>query len=62
ILYLKGKLSKEEMISLAKKNTRNYAKRQLTWFRREKINWLLNLSPKETFLKITEILKKYNLI
>ncbi|MCS7250126.1 MAG: tRNA (adenosine(37)-N6)-dimethylallyltransferase MiaA [candidate division WOR-3 bacterium] len=63
ILYLKGKLNKEEMISLAKKNTRNYAKRQLTWFKREKINyWLLNHSPKETFLKILEIFKKYNLI
>lgn len=62
IFYLKGKLSKEEMISLAQKNTRNYAKRQLTWFRKEKVNWLLNYSKEEAFLKISEILKKYNLL
>lgn len=63
ILYLKEKLSREEMISLAKKNTRNYAKRQLTWFKRENINyWLLNHRIEETFLKISEIFKKYNLI
>ncbi|MEO0135035.1 MAG: tRNA (adenosine(37)-N6)-dimethylallyltransferase MiaA [candidate division WOR-3 bacterium] len=62
VLYLKGKLKKEEMIALAQKNTRNYAKRQLTWFKREKVNWLLNHSKEETFLKIAEILKKYNLI
>ncbi len=62
IFYLKGWITKEEMIALAQKNTRNYAKRQLTWFKREKVNWLLNHSKEETFLNISEILKKYNLI
>lgn len=33
---LDGKISKEECIELIKKNTRNYAKRQLTWFKRDK--------------------------
>ncbi len=34
ISYLDGKCSKEEMISLIQQNTRNYAKRQITWLRR----------------------------
>jgi len=31
---LDGLLPREEAIELLKKNTRHYAKRQLTWFRR----------------------------
>jgi tRNA dimethylallyltransferase len=39
--YLDGKLTKEEMIEKIKQETRRYAKRQLTWFRRNKeIIWL----------------------
>ena len=34
--YLEGKLSKEEMIEKIKQETRRYAKRQLTWFRKNK--------------------------
>lgn len=34
--YLDGEYSLEEAVELLKKNTRNYAKRQLTWFRRRK--------------------------
>lgn len=33
-LWLDGELSYEDAVALLKKNTRNYAKRQLTWFRR----------------------------
>ena len=33
---LDGKISLEEAVELIKKNTRHFAKRQLTWFRREK--------------------------
>lgn len=32
--YLHGKMGLEESVKLFKKNTRNYAKRQLTWFRK----------------------------
>ena len=40
IQYLDGKLSLEESLDLLKKNTRNYAKRQLTWFRKNpEIKW-----------------------
>jgi tRNA dimethylallyltransferase len=33
--YLQGNMSKEETINLASQKTRNYAKRQLTWFRNQ---------------------------
>ena len=39
--YLDGQVSYEDMIEKLKMETRRYAKRQLTWFRREKkIKWL----------------------
>lgn len=34
--YMENSITKEECIELVKKNTRNYAKRQLTWFKRDK--------------------------
>lgn len=34
--YLDGKMTKEEMIDKIKQETRRYAKRQLTWFRKNK--------------------------
>ncbi len=38
--YLDGKYSYEEVVTLFKQHTRNYAKRQLTWFRKDKdIKW-----------------------
>ncbi|MFC1731312.1 tRNA (adenosine(37)-N6)-dimethylallyltransferase MiaA [candidate division KSB1 bacterium] len=38
--HLKGEISKEEMIETLKIKTRQYAKRQRTWFKRDKeINW-----------------------
>ncbi len=39
--FLKGECSLEEAAELLKQQTRRYAKRQLTWFRRDdRINWL----------------------
>ena len=38
--HLEGKYPEEEMIKLLKKNTRNFARRQLVWFRRfEHVKW-----------------------
>ncbi len=46
IKYLDNELSLEESKELLKKNTRNYAKRQLTWFRKnEDIKW--NIFPEK---------------
>ena len=40
IEYLDGKWAKEQMIEELKKRTRNFARRQLTWFRRFKnVKW-----------------------
>ena len=39
--FVKGEYSESEAAQLLKRNTRRYAKRQLTWFRKEKrIKWL----------------------
>ena len=39
--HLKGKLANDEMVELIKRNSRRFAKRQLTWFRRdERIEWI----------------------
>lgn len=39
--YIDGELSYDDAVELLKKNTRNFAKRQLTWFRREpEVVWL----------------------
>ena len=54
LLYLNGNLSYDEMSELIKKATRNYAKRQNTWFKREQnTTWV---TPGDA--KITEIFKK----
>lgn len=38
--YFDGKITREEAVELIKRNSRRYAKRQLTWFRRdEAIRW-----------------------
>ena len=43
--YFDGTISREEAIELIKRNSRRYAKRQMTWFRRdEEIRWF---SPEE---------------
>lgn len=54
IEYLNGNLSYDEMVEKLKMKTRHYAKRQLTWFRRDKrIEWV---SKNEAVNKIIESL------
>lgn len=39
--YLQGRSSLEEAVSILKRDTRHFAKRQLTWFRRERdVSWI----------------------
>lgn len=39
--YIEGKINREEMVKRIKQNSRQYAKRQMTWFRRDKrIRWI----------------------
>lgn len=47
IPYLEGQYGKEEMIELIKRNSRRYAKRQLTWFRRNKYSDWIDISKEE---------------
>lgn len=46
--YLEGKYDREEAVRLLKRNSRRYAKRQLTWFRRDtEIQWFKPSQEKE---------------
>lgn len=42
--YLSGEITRDEAIELIKTNSRHYAKRQLTWFKREKNVIYINIS------------------
>ena len=54
ISYLNGEYSLEEAICILKRDTRHFAKRQLTWFRREKeVTWI----DKTTFSSESEMLE-----
>ena len=46
--YIDGLISKEEAIDLIKRNTRRYAKRQMTWFRKyNDIKWIIKEDEKK---------------
>ncbi len=59
--YLEGKCSLDDAVFNIKKNTRHFAKRQLTWFRREEnVNWLekyeYNYDDERILSKMTDII------
>ncbi len=57
--YLEGKITKDQMIEKLKMETRRYAKRQLTWFRKDKeIKWINGLAP--LYENIQYILEEYS--
>jgi tRNA dimethylallyltransferase len=50
--YLNGKISLERAVANMKLNTWRYAKRQMTWFRKDKeVQWIENLEEAEKLLK-----------
>ncbi len=52
ISHLQGEVSLTEAISLIKKNTYQYARRQMTWFKKDKkINWVKNYTEAEKLIK-----------
>ncbi|MCX5695293.1 MAG: tRNA (adenosine(37)-N6)-dimethylallyltransferase MiaA [Candidatus Omnitrophica bacterium] len=56
--YFQGRYDLEEAKRLMKRNSRHYAKRQLTWFRKNKrINWI-NIKDKDTPFKVARRLWK----
>ena len=51
-LYLQGKLTKNEMLLQLETAIRQYAKRQLTWWKRnKKIHWILNARQAEKLIR-----------
>ena len=53
--YLENKITYDEAVEMIKKGSRNYAKRQLTWFRRDPRAIFVNkdeLSEKKIFMRI----------
>ena len=56
--YFENKISLDRAIELIKQNTRHYAKRQLTWFKKdEEIKWLnATEHPKAQLLELLNIL------
>ncbi|NSL51102.1 tRNA (adenosine(37)-N6)-dimethylallyltransferase MiaA [Calidifontibacillus erzurumensis] len=62
--YFEGKVSKEEAIELLKRNSRRYAKRQLTWFRNKMdVNWVdMSLAVQNETIFAEKIQEILNLI
>ena len=59
IMYLRNDLTLEESTHLIKQKSRNYAKRQLTWFRRDdRIKWI-NKDDFDDFESISQFVKSY---
>jgi tRNA dimethylallyltransferase len=55
--YLDGKISLHDAVELIKRNTRRYAKRQLTWFRKDKeIVWFDPEKKKEIIAHIEKLM------
>ncbi|MEQ9375803.1 MAG: tRNA (adenosine(37)-N6)-dimethylallyltransferase MiaA [Imperialibacter sp.] len=53
--YLEGKYDKAEAIRLLKRNSRRYAKRQLTWFRKDaEVQWFDRLATAEVYKMLRE--------
>ncbi|MCX7875741.1 MAG: tRNA (adenosine(37)-N6)-dimethylallyltransferase MiaA [Melioribacteraceae bacterium] len=51
--YLEGKFSIDKAIELIKRNTRRYAKKQFTWFNKDKRIFWLDINDKSEFDSIT---------
>lgn len=65
--YFDGVYSLEEAIYILKRETRHFAKRQLTWFRREKdVVWIdkskYNYDEEQILLEMKNILQKRNIL
>jgi tRNA dimethylallyltransferase len=57
--YLNGESTLENAIDLIKQNSRRYAKRQLTWFRRDKnYQWFTPIEVRQAIEWIDERIKK----
>ena len=66
LAYLEGEISLDEAIYIIKRDTRHFAKRQLTWFRREKEVIMVDKDKLTTLDEqlglITKVLKEREII
>lgn len=57
--YFDGTISQREAVELIKRNSRRYAKRQMTWFRRdERIHWVDRNNAEQAIAIITQTLQQ----
>jgi len=57
--YLNSEIDFKEAVELIKKNTRNYAKRQLTWFRKDtSAIWLKKIATNEQLNEVLTFIKR----
>lgn len=57
--YFKGEQKLESAVELIKQSTRRYAKRQLTWFRKDsRINWIYLDKTEDAFCEAIKIVKR----
>ena len=57
--FFNGSYSREEAINLIKRNTKKYAKRQITWFKKDtSYQWIENLDTLKSFNEINSIITK----
>ena len=52
--HFDGLTTLDEAVALVKRNTRRYAKRQMTWFRKENMHWVKPNSPAEDLIEWLE--------
>lgn len=58
--FILGEKSLETAVEDLKRSTRRYAKRQLTWFNRNKdINWIFKDEQQEVLRYSTELIDKF---
>jgi tRNA dimethylallyltransferase len=61
IQYLQGEISLDRAVELIKRNTRHYAKRQMTWFKKDKrIRWFDINDISELVQIANEIIRSIN--
>jgi tRNA dimethylallyltransferase len=59
ISHLKGEISIDEMVYLLKRDTRHYAKRQITWFKRNENIFLLDVDEITSASEVAKKIKYY---
>lgn len=57
--YLRGLMTREEMVRLLQQNSRNYAKRQLTWFRKNPAAHWIDVNNEHSLRQIEDLITDF---